>query len=272
MLYYAVFGLVPLVAVVVLSFVRWNGFAGSPQWVGFHNYHTLWRFSAYREMLWHTVYIGAFILAATVIGGFSIALLLNANVRGRGIYRTIWYLPTVVSFAIVAQMFNAFLDPTSGVFDSVLRWAHQPPVFWPLNSGWMVFWVVVMTTWKGVGATMILFLAGLQGIDPTLYEAARVDGAGRLGLLRHITLPSIRPVAVFVVISGALGSLQIFEPIFLVTKGGPFDSTTVVVYRIYEDAFQNNQYGVACATSVVFALICMCFTLFQLRVLGRGID
>jgi len=272
MLYYAIFNLVPIAAVVALSFVRWTGFSGSPEWVGLHNYELLWRFPAYLQTFWHTLYIGGFIIVTQIAVGFVIALLLNANVRGRGVYRTIWYLPTIVTFAIVTQMFGAFLDPTSGAFNAILRWAGQPAVDWSLSAFWMIFWVIVLSAWKGVGAIMIIFLAGLQSIDPTLYEAGRIDGAGRLGLLRYITLPALRPVTVFVVISGALGSMQIFEPVQLLSKGGPFDATTVVVYRIYEDAFQNNTYGVACATSVVFALLAMGFTAVQLRTLGHRID
>ncbi len=271
MLYYAVLGVIPLGAVLVLSFVRWNGFSGQPKWVGLKNFQTLWRFPQYREALWHTIYIGGLILTASVLVGFAIALLLNANVRGRGIYRTIWYLPTIVSFAIIAQMWNAFLDPTTGVFNSILRWLHLPAIEWALSSFWMVVWIVVMTTWKGVGGTMIIFLAGLQGIDPTLYEAARIDGAGRLALLRYVTLPSLRPITVFVLVTGALGAMQIFEPVYLLSKGGPFDATTVIIYRIYEDAFQDNQFGVACATSVVFALMCMSFTVVQLRAFGSRV-
>jgi ABC-type sugar transport system permease subunit len=271
MLYYFVLGLVPLGAVVALSFVRWNGFSGGPQWAGLRNFEILWRFPQYRDALWHTIYIGGLILIASIIVGFAIALLLNTNVRGRGIYRTIWYLPTIVSFAIIAQMWNAFLDPATGVFNSILRWFGQPQINWALSTFWMVVWIVVMSTWKGVGGTMIIFLAGLQGIDPTLYEAARIDGAGRLALLRYVTLPSLRPITVFVVVTGALGAMQIFEPVYLLSKGGPFDATTVIIYRIYEDAFQNNQYGVACAMSVVFALLCMSFTVFQLRAFGSRI-
>ena len=272
MLYWLVFGGIPLLAVFALAFVRWNGFVGTPSWVGWHNFQTLWRFPLYRDAFWHTLLIGGSVLIVGVVVGFAIALLLNTNVRGRGIYRTVWYLPTVVAFAITSQMWNSFIDPTQGVFDNVLRWLHRPPVIWSLSSAWMIAQVVTLATWKGVGGTMIIFLAGLQGIDPTLYEAARIDGASRLALLRHITLPSLRPISVFVFITGGLAALQIFEPIYLFTKGGPFGSTTVIIYRIYQDAFQDNQYGLACATSVVFAVFCMGFTVFLLRFFGSQLD
>jgi len=272
MLYWLIFNGIPLVSVFVLAFVRWSGFVGTPSWVGWHNFQTLWRFPSYRDTFWHTLLIGGSVLIVGILVGFAIALLLNSNVRGRGIYRTIWYLPTVVAFAITSQMWNSFIDPTQGLFDSVLRWARQPPVIWSLSSAWMIAQVVALATWKGVGSTMIIFLAGLQGIDTALYEAARLDGAGRLALLRHITLPSLRPITVFVAITGGLAALQIFEPIYLFTKGGPFGSTTVAVYRIYQDAFQDNQYGLACATSVVFALFCMGFTVFLLRFFGNQLD
>lgn len=272
MVYYAVMGLIPMGAVVVLSFVRWTGFSGSPEWVWLHNYQLLWDFPLYRDVFVHTLYIGGSILLASLAISFFIALLLNAKIRGRGIYRTIWYLPAVVSFAITSQMWNAFLDPTNGLFNTILRWAGQPAINWQLSAFWMTFWIIVLSTWKGVGGTMIIFLAGLQGIDPTLYEAGKIDGANRLALLRYVTLPSLRPVTVFAVISGMLGAIQIFEPVQLLTRGGPFDSTTVVVYSIYKNAFLNSSFGLASAMSVVFALLCLAFTVFQLTVVGRRTD
>ncbi len=271
MLYWFIFGFIPLVSVVVLSFVHWDGFS-DPRWVGFHNYQTLWRFPLYRDALWHTLLIGGLVLVTGITVAFGIALLLNAKIRFRGFYRTVWYLPTIVSFAIVAQMWNVFVDPINGVFDNVLRVLRQPPILWSLSSFWMIVQVVILTTWKGVGSTMIIFLAGLQGIDQTLYEAGRIDGAGRWPLFRYITLPSLRPIGIFVVITGALGAIQIFEPIYLFSKGGPFESTTVLIYRIYEDAFLDNQFGLACATSVIFALLGLTFTVFQLRFFGKQID
>lgn len=272
MLYWIIFQFIPLAAVFVLSFVRWSGFFGTPEWVGFRNYLTLWRFPLYRDAVGHTILIAALILVVTVGVALAIALLLNTAVRGRGVYRAIWYLPTVVSFAIISQMFLSFLDPVSGVFDVVVHWLHQPPIIWQLNTAWMIFWIVVIATWHGIGTSMIIFLAGLQGIDRTLYEAGRMDGAGRAALFRHITLPSLRPITVFVAITAGLGALQIFEPVYLVSQGGPFGSTTVIIYRIYEDAFQDNQFGLASAMSVVFFLMSLAFTAFNWRLFGRRAD
>lgn len=272
MVYTAIFGLAPLVAVFVLAFTRWNGFVGSPGWVGLSNFRVLWRFSLYREALWHTAVIGGVTLALTSSIGLAMALLLNMRVPGAGVYRTLWYLPTVVSLAIIARMWGAFIDPTTGAFDNLLRVVGKPPVIWSLSTAWMTLHLAVMTTWKGVGNTMVIFLAALQRIDPALYEAARLDGSGRLALFRHITLPSLRPFVAFVLIVGTLGALHIFEPVILLTQGGPFGSTTVIVYRIYEDAFQDNQYGVACATSVIFALLCLGCTMLLLRLFRQPVD
>lgn len=272
MLYTAIFGLAPLIAVFVLAFTRWNGFVGRPAWVGLRNFRTIARFALYRQAFWHTAVIGGAALTLTLSLGLAMAVALNTRVPGAAIYRTIWYLPTVVSMAIVARMWDAFIDPATGTFDAVLRALGGPTVIWSLSATWMTLHLAVLATWKGVGNTMVIFLAGLQRIDPALYEAARLDGSGRIALFRHVTLPQLRPFVAFVLITGTLGALHIFEPVLLLTQGGPFDATTVVVYQIYQDAFRDNQYGVACATSVIFALLCLGCTAALLRLFRRAID
>lgn len=272
MLYWLIFTAAPLVAVIVLSFYRWNGYASHPAWVGGENYRTLWRLPLYLQTLWHTIIIAALVLVAGILVAFAVALLLNTKVKARGVYRTVWYLPTIVSFAIIAQLWNSFIDPTNGLFDNILKTLGLHPIIWSLSTFWMIIQVILLTTWKGVGATMIIFLAGLQGIDPSLYEAAHMDGAGALQRFRHVTIPSLRPILIFVAITGGLGAMRIFEPIYLLTKGGPYNSTTVIIYRIYEDAFQDNTYGTASALAVVFMFICLGFTFFQLRFFSKQID
>ncbi len=268
MLYYGIMGLVPIGAVVAISFTKWNGIQGSPVWVGLKNYRYIWN---YQQSVFTTTFvIAALLMALGIPLAFVLALLLNTKVRGRGVYRTLFYLPVVVSQAIVVQMFSSFLDPTNGIFDRIVTSAGHSPIYWSLSGFWMTFWIVVMTTWQGVGNSMILFLAGLQGIDVSLYEAARIDGAGNLTIFYRMTLPLLRPVTTFVLITSAVWDLQILIPVQLLTQGGPLGATNVVVWSIYKDAFLNSRFGNACATSVVLALICMVLTVISLRTVGRS--
>jgi ABC-type sugar transport system permease subunit len=144
------------------------------------------------------------------------------------------------------------------------------PIIFQQSAIWMSFWLILITVWKGVGGTVIIYLAGLQGIDPTLYEAARVDGASKFRLVWHITLPSIRPITMYITIVGIIASFQIFEPVNLITHGGPTGQTNIILYRIYQDAFQNFSMGMASASSVMVLVVSMLFTIFQYRISQRS--
>jgi ABC-type sugar transport system permease subunit len=215
-----------------------------------------------------TVLFGIIVLALELGVGFGIALLLNQQLKGRAAFRTIWYLPVVISGAVLAQTLAVFLYPAKfGALNSLLDLVGAGPVVWTRSEFWMPFWVVMFSFWRGVGSVVIFFLAGLQAIDVTLYEAAQVDGASRWRLFRHITIPQLAPVTLFVFMTSLVRTLQTWEAPLVLTFGGPNHSTRTLVYSMYSDAFGNLAMGMAAAESMILLVVLMTLSGLNLRFL-----
>jgi ABC-type sugar transport system permease subunit len=167
----------------------------------------------------------------------------------------------------MAQMMLVFLLPTSGgVMNMLLHTIlGMDPVLWQRSTTWMPIWVIVFTVWRGIGWTVIFFLAGLQSIDPSLYEAAKIDGANNPQLLRYITIPQMVPILLFVTVTGLIGSLQIWEAPMVLTGGGPENSTNTLVFSMYRDAFSNLDVGKGVAQAAMLLLVLTVGIGFQLR-------
>jgi ABC-type sugar transport system permease subunit len=267
--YYLIFSIAPVVLNISLSFTRWNGISGAPEWIGVNNYLQYLR-GDYPRIIFNTALfaVSALVLQTTI--AFLIAVLLNQKVFGRGLYRALWYIPTLTSAAIMAQVAVIFISPFDGVLNGILKALGQTPVIWTVQGNWMRAFIVAFTIWRGVGSPVVLFLAALQGIHPELYEAAMVDGANGGKLLRYITLPLLRPMILFVLVTGIIGGFQIFEAVMLISKGGPQNMTNVMLLQIYNDAFVNTNLGVASAGAVVMALILLWFSLTGMRLMQQG--
>ena len=263
--YYLVFNVVPLIAVFIISLFEWNGISGKPLFVGLENFRTLIVQDVYINAFRQTAYIGGIGMFASMTFGFFIALLLNLNIKGRGLFRTLWYLPVVTSYAIVSQMFTVMLNPMDGVFNKIAIKLGCEPIIWQNSTFWMVFWITVFGLWKGVGGTVVLFLAGLQSIDPSLYEAADIDGANGFHKMLRITIPLLKPITAFVFVTGIIGVFQLFDPIYFLTKGRPNGATNVIVYQLYKDAFVDFNMGVAGAVSVVILIVVFSLSLYSLK-------
>ncbi len=276
--YYSLFFIFPVVADLYISFTRWTGIVGKPVWVGLANYKT-WFSGYYLLILFNTLLFTVTILSLSTIIAFFIAVLLNQKVIGRGLFRALWYIPTLTSAAITAQVMFIFISPYDGVFNAILKALGRPIVIWPLNAFWMRTFIILFSVWRGVGGPVVLFLAALQGIHPEIYEAAMVDGANSWDLLWRITFPLLRPMLIFVLITGTIGGFQIFETVMLITAGGQFNvassggprnMTNVILLQIYKDAFVNNNLGPAAAGSIIAAILLLWFTTTNMRIMSRG--
>ena len=230
--YFTIFSIIPVFADLYVSFTRWNGVMGSPTWVGFANYRRLFT-PLYRLIIFNTLLIASVILTVRTGLGFFIALLLNTKVKGRGLFRALWYIPTLTAAAVTATVFVVFLNPFDGMLNNTLRAVGLEPIIWTMSGGWMRFFVVLFTLWRSVGTAVVLFLAALQGIHQEIYEAAMVDGASTWDQIRFVTVPLLRPMITFVLITGMVNAIQIFESVKVMTDGGPrtqdqcFDATNL---------------------------------------------
>jgi len=238
-----------------LGFFDWVGLNDTPNFIGLGNFIHFFQNPVYTDALWRSIWLGGLVTAVTLIAGFGAALLMNLPLFGKGFYRSIWYIPAVTSTVATTQVFNIFLDTNNGVINNVLKSLGKDPIVWQYSASWGIFWIVVYSVWKGVGGAALIWLAGLQSVDPVLYEAADIDGAGRWGKLRYVTLPGLKPIATYIMITSLIGAIQIYEQVLFITNGGPYGQTEVLVFRIYRDGFWDFNLGMAGASSLIMAII-----------------
>jgi ABC-type sugar transport system permease subunit len=258
---------VPLAFLIGISFTEWN-IITPPRLVGLQNFEVI--FSTYMDWFYlkvigRTILYAVAILTLNIVVGFFTALVLNQNLRWKGLFRTMWYLPAVFSGAVVALLLKIYLAPsTQGVLNMILFRFGIEPIDWYRSTFWMPIITVLFSVWQGIGFTVIFFLAGLQGIDENLYDAAKIDGANELQLLRYITIPQMVPVLLFISVTGMIGSMQMWEVPKIITAGGPDDLTYTLIYSIHNDSFGALAMGLGTAQSFVLFIILLVFIGWQL--------
>ncbi len=269
LLYYFFFSILPVIANLVISFTDWNGFFQF-NFVGLKNYLRFFQDKYYRQVFFNTTFFAVFSMVAGLPLGVIIALLLNQQIKAKGVYRTLWYIPTVTSAAIISQIVIVFMAPFGGVFNLMVKSLGFNPIIWQTNVVALRTIIIGYTIWKGVGSTIVLYLAALQAIPRELYEAAMVDGAGSIQRFWYVTIPMLTNMTTFVFVTGIIGGFQIFEPIQLISRGGPFNSTNVVLNQIYNDAFKNLDFGIATASATILALFLLGASIISMRAMRQG--
>jgi multiple sugar transport system permease protein len=265
------FLIVPMVSSIGLSFVDWN-LIGSPHWAGLGNYRRLWHDGQFHQALLHTLYFVSGYLPIVFFGGLAIALALHQRLRGLAWIRTVYFLPVVTSWVVVALVWKWLLNPQFGLVNLVLGKLGIPGPGWWTDPHWAMPSVILASSWKDIGFTMVLFLGGLQAIPDEYYEAAAIDGAGRWQRFRRITLPLLSPTSFFVVVISLINNFQVFDQVWVMTGGGPVDSTSVVVQQIVQNAFTYSRMGYAAAMSWVLFAIILSVTFVQLRLQRRWVN
>jgi multiple sugar transport system permease protein len=266
--YFVIMTFVPLAFLIGISFTEWN-IISPPQWVGLRNLKTV--FSSfdnwfYPRVIGRTIVYAVAILTLNIAGGFFVALVLNQALKGKGLFRTMWYLPSVFSGAVVALLLKIYLAGSSvGILNMIIGRFGVQPVDWVNHPVWMPIIGVLFVVWQGIGFTVIFFLAGLQGIDENLYDAAKMDGANSRQLLRYITIPQMVPVLLFISVTGMIGSMQMWEVPKIITAGGPNHMTYTLVYSIQNDSFAALDMGMGTAQSLVLFVMLLFFIGWQLN-------
>ncbi|MCX6049037.1 MAG: sugar ABC transporter permease [Chloroflexi bacterium] len=241
-----------------------------PKFIGLGNFVRLWNDPLVAKSLGNTAYYTFIGVPLQLIVAFGLALLLNQNVRGLPIYRTIYYLPSITPAVAFAVVWIQILNPEFGVLNNLLAIVGIQPIKWLFDPTWAKPAFILMSLWL-VGFQMIIFLAGLQGVPKELHEAAAIDGANTWSRFWNVTLPIISPVLFFNLVIGIIGSFQIFTGSFIITKGGPQDSTLFVVLYIYRNAFEYFKMGYAVTLSWLLFLIIMIFTAIQFFFANRWV-
>lgn len=261
---FLIFSALPILAALVLGFTEWNG-GGLPRWVGLANYQEL--FTA-DPLFWQSLKVtGVFaliFLPLSLVFGFVMALIMNQRLRGMNVFRTIYYLPSVLSGVAVAVLWQFVFHREFGVLNWALSAVGVDPIPWLQSPTWVLPAIVIMQLW-GLGASVIIYLGALQGIPTELYEVARIDGAGWWSTLWGVTIPMMSPVLFFQLVLGIIGTLQIFTQAYVMTGGGPDYGSYFYALNIYERAFEDLRLGYASALSWVLFVIIVVITLLTFR-------
>ena len=266
-IFYAIIKFYPIALAFYISLHKWSIFGGDQPFIGLENYQTLLQDSLFYKVMWNTMYrtfAGTFIGAAAAL---IMAIILNPIRRGSTFFRLVYFLPVMTSVIATATVWRWLLQSRFGLVNQLLAMIGIPPVLWLQSTTWAMPSIIMMGIWGGLGFTMIIFLAGLKGIPPDYYEAAAIDGATRLQMARYITMPLIKPVLSFVLITGVIGGFSGgFQAVLIMTGGGPLDSTRVLAQHIYDYAFQRLLMGTAASMSFVLFAIVLVLTLVQFRI------
>lgn len=250
-----VFTILPILASLALTLFEWD-LLTPPRFVGGANYARLWNDANFWAALRHTLFfIGGYLPLALLLG-LGVALALNAPLRGISVIRTTFFLPVVSSWVAVALLWSWLFNPRYGLINYLLSLAGIPGPGWLFDPQWAMPAIILTSVWKDLGFVMVIFLAGLQSIPRDYYEAAALDGAGRWGQIRYITLPLLGPTTFFVTIISLINSFQVFDQVWVMTEGGPAGATTVLVEQVVRHAFSYAEMGYAATISwAIFAMV-----------------
>lgn len=260
----------PVLAAFGISFTDWDVLTPA-KFVQLANYQRLIEDPTFTRALQNTLYyVGGMVPVSTALSLFF-ALMMNQKLRGINFYRTAYFMPVVSSTVAVALVWSWIYSKDFGLLNYLLRQVGIEPIGWLSSTSWAMPAVILMSIWGNLGVGIVIFLAGLQSISETYYEAAEVDGANRWQQFKSITLPLITPSLFFYFIITMIDAFQAFEQIYIMTRGGPVNSTTTMVYYIYRNAFRNFKMGYASAQAIVLFLVIMVLTLIYWRLQERWV-
>ena len=254
----------PILGAFYISFHDWSGI-GERVFAGFSNYRSLVGDRFFLDSLRITAVYTFTFVPLLFVSSLALALLVNARLKFSGLFRSAYFLPFMVSLVVASVVWSFILHQRAGILNVLLAQAGISPVPWLGSTRFALWSIVIVTLWQGIGFSMIIFLAGLQDIPRDFHDAAQVDGANSWQRFRWVTFPLLRPTSMFVLIISFINAFQLFDPVFVLTRGGPARATTTAVFYIYETAFRFLDLGYASALSVVLFGIILIFTVLQLR-------
>ncbi len=274
---FAFFVLIPIIGAFALSFFDWN-LISPAKFVGVDNYkQLLFQDAVFRKVLGNTFYYAVTIVPLQLILGLVMAVALNQGIRGLELYRLIYFMPVITNIVAVAIVFQWLLNRDFGVANAwvwqladATGW-HIAPPDWLNSSFWAKPAVIILTLWKNIGFTMVIYLAALQGVPESLYDAAKVDGATGSQRFRFVTIPMVSATTFFLVVIQMIGAFQLFAEPFVMTRGGPAQASLTIVMYIYQNAFEFGRMGKATALAWILFAIIFIFTLIQTRLQRRWV-
>lgn len=265
LLFILVFKIYPIVSVTVNSFIRNDQFT-------FRTYSILFRDKIYWNSLWTTLKMNLVMIPLQILISLILALLVSNPVKGVGVFRSIFYIPVTMAISVASVTWGLMMNVNNGVFNSILSVfgiGRQGFFTDPKQALWCI---VIMASWKGCGYWMMYILAGLKGVDISLYESARLDGAGYFTILTKVTLPLIRHAMLFVVVANTSANMLLFAPTKLITEGGPQNSTNVLMYEVYKSAFRNGNMSRAGAITTILLVLIVAMVIIQFKMMNKDVE
>lgn len=253
-----IFIIIPVICSFGLSFTKWD-LLNPVQFAGLQNYVEIFNEPLFGKILLNTVVFAVSISILGVIIPLILAVILNSKIRGSEFYKTAYFLPFITPMIVIGIVWQWIFDPNIGLLNKLLH-IH---INWLYDTHWALPALIIVSVWKLIGYNMIIFLSSISGISNSMFEAAKIDGAGHVKTFLYVTVPMLAPSIFFVIIITAISSFQIFDLIYLMTQGGPLDSTNVLVYAIYKNAFEYFNVGKASAIAYVLFVIILILTLIQ---------
>ena len=261
---YTVFVFLPVLFSFVLSVMKWDGSQAPMEFVGLQNFAQIFSDQLFRDSFVHTVAYALMTVLPTLVLSLLLAVLLNSKIKGIAFYRASFFFPYIASTVAVGAVWNMLFQPDFGPINEFLKFIGiADPPRWVVSTDWAMVAVAIVTIWKYMGYYMIVYLAALQGISNSLYEAASIDGANSWQKLRYITIPMLTPTTFFVLIMLTIQCFKVFDMVYVMTGGGPGSATKTLVNYIYEKAFTSWQFGPASAGAIVLFVVVLIITLIQ---------
>ncbi|MBE5984126.1 MAG: sugar ABC transporter permease [Paenibacillaceae bacterium] len=261
---YAIFVFIPVIFSFILSVMKWDGSKAPMEFVGLKNFAQIFGDRIFVQSFLHTIQYALLTVFPTLVLSLLLAVLLNHKLKGIAIFRTALYFPYIASIVAVGAVWNMLFQPDFGPINEFLKFIgiSRPPR-WVVDVKWAMVAISVVSVWKYMGYYMIVYLAALQGISGSLYEAAGIDGANGIQKLRYITIPMLTPTTFFVLIMLTIQCFKVFDLVYVMTGGGPGNATKTLVNYIYEKAFTSWEFGPASAGAIILFTVVLVITLIQ---------
>jgi multiple sugar transport system permease protein len=259
-----IFVLWPIIYLVGLSFTTGSFTRSGLQWVGLRNYVRLVLDADFWQVVGNTLYFTLATVVPSLVVPLGLAVLLNQSLMLRGLLRAAYFIPSITSLVAVGLAFRWLFQADGPVNDWLLSWGGEP-IPWLSSTTWAMPVIILLSAWKQLGFNLVVFLAGLQTIPVSRYEAAELDGANPWQQFWHITLPGLRPTLLFATVTTAIFTLRSFEQVYVITGGGPLNTTNILVYYIYQQAFAQFDFGYAAAAATLLLGLALILVYLQLR-------
>lgn len=266
------FAILPIGFTMYLSLFRWKLYQPTKSFVGINNYSYSVTDPAFLNSLWNSLKYALAAVPSGIIVALGIAILLNQKIRLSDFFRTVYYLPAISSGVAISMVWIYIFLPETGLLNTLLAQLGFKSIDFLGKSETALWSLAFMSIWTGLGPKVVLFLAGLIGIPQTLYEAAELDGAKGWRMFRFVTLPMLVPTTLFVVVTSTIAAIQVFTPVYMMTKGGPEDATDVVGYHIYSEAWTSFNTGLASAKSFLLFLVIAAVAFIQFRMTKKQLE